>query len=500
MVIKIKIKSIFFITLFLLCLMIGAASAANNDTVVSSDVVDDTYAVLAQEDTEAVSNSDDEAVLKEDNGETSFEVLNEGNDSEIDVGNDSYDGSSDSELSDGIVINETLNFEGRTINGNSQTIIFNIVSGGNVTITNLNIINGNSYQANGVAEDTVNMGNLTDLMNSNQLIDYFFKFIDSYGDKLMDGLSEIKNKISNLTSQLGNTQSIAKKLAEQLDVMDQLIDNLHNLVDNNNSELIGDLVDAKQKIGDISAYLNNTQTIAMKLIEQLNAANQKADNMAVDFFKSANIADLFNMTAKSNTVNGNSQELIFNITSPEAVIIENLNLINGNAHQSSNQTDVDNLAGELSDVQANATRLAEGLADANKSMGDLTRQIAEALTYSAKSDDKNNAAPAASSKSTATKMKTTVKASNKVFKAKAKSKKIKIKIKAVDQNGKKTYLKSGKVTLKVKGKTYTAKISKKGVAKFTIKLTKKGKYTAKIKFAGDKTYKESSKKIKIKIK
>ena len=67
-------------------------------------------------------------------------------------------------------------------------------------------------------------------------------------------------------------------------------------------------------------------------------------------------------------------------------------------------------------------------------------------------------------------------------------------------NGK-TYLKAGKkLTLKVKGKTYTAKINKKGVATFKIKITKKGKYTAKIKFAGDKTYKASSKSIKIKIK
>ena len=67
-------------------------------------------------------------------------------------------------------------------------------------------------------------------------------------------------------------------------------------------------------------------------------------------------------------------------------------------------------------------------------------------------------------------------------------------------NGK-TYLKSGKkLTLKVKGKTYTAKINSKGKATFTLKLTKKGKFTAKIKFAGDKTYKASSKSVKITVK
>ena len=35
---------------------------------------------------------------------------------------------------------------------------------------------------------------------------------------------------------------------------------------------------------------------------------------------------------------------------------------------------------------------------------------------------------------------------------------------------------------------------------FTLKLTKKGKYTAKISFKGDKTYKASKKSIKITIK
>lgn len=64
----------------------------------------------------------------------------------------------------------------------------------------------------------------------------------------------------------------------------------------------------------------------------------------------------------------------------------------------------------------------------------------------------------------------------------------------------KTYLYKGKkITLTVNGKTYTAKTDAKGVAKFSLKITKKGKYTAKIEFTGDNTYKASNKSVKITI-
>jgi len=108
----------------------------------------------------------------------------------------------------------------------------------------------------------------------------------------------------------------------------------------------------------------------------------------------------------------------------------------------------------------------------------------------------------ASSKLTIYKKKTTISASDKTFQKSVKVKIVKVTLKTVKNpyDGK-TYLKSGKkITLKVDGKTYKAKINKKGVAKFKVKLTKKGKYTAKIKFAGDKTYENSSKSIKITVK
>ena len=88
-------------------------------------------------------------------------------------------------------------------------------------------------------------------------------------------------------------------------------------------------------------------------------------------------------------------------------------------------------------------------------------------------------------------------AKKKTFKAKAKTKKYAITLK--DNNGK--AIKSAKVTLKVNGKTFTAKTNANGKATFKIKkLTKKGKYTAKVKFAGNGYYKASSASKKITVK
>jgi len=97
----------------------------------------------------------------------------------------------------------------------------------------------------------------------------------------------------------------------------------------------------------------------------------------------------------------------------------------------------------------------------------------------------------------------TISAAAKSYKATAKTKKYTVTLKTIKGSSAdgKTYLKSGKkVTMKLNGKTYTAKINAKGQATFSIKLTKKGKYTAKVSFAGDNTYKSASKSVKITIK
>ena len=109
---------------------------------------------------------------------------------------------------------------------------------------------------------------------------------------------------------------------------------------------------------------------------------------------------------------------------------------------------------------------------------------------------KEKASPAPAVKPAAKKVATKIVSSKKTFKVKTKVKKYTIVLKA----GKKA-VKKVRVTLKVKGKTYKATTNTKGKATFKIKnLKKKGKYTAVIKFAGNKNYKASSKKIKLAVK
>ena len=88
--------------------------------------------------------------------------------------------------------------------------------------------------------------------------------------------------------------------------------------------------------------------------------------------------------------------------------------------------------------------------------------------------------------------------------ANAKSYGVKVKTKQyiiVLKNNKGKGIKNAKVTLKIKGKTFTATTNAYGKATFKItNLNKKGQYTATIRFAGDGYYKASSASKKITIK
>ena len=90
------------------------------------------------------------------------------------------------------------------------------------------------------------------------------------------------------------------------------------------------------------------------------------------------------------------------------------------------------------------------------------------------------------------------------YKVSAKTKSYTVTLKTIEGSSidGKTYFAAGKkVTLKVNGKTYAAKTNAKGQATFKItNLTKKGTYTAVVKYAGSNTYNAVSKKVKLTIK
>ena len=121
-------------------------------------------------------------------------------------------------------------------------------------------------------------------------------------------------------------------------------------------------------------------------------------------------------------------------------------------------------------------------------------------TYTVKASFKQTDVYKASTKTTkftVKKVTPKITAKSKTFKYYQKTKSYSVTLK--DNKGK--AMKGKKVTLKVNGKTYSAKTNAKGVATFKItKLNKVGKNNAVITYAGDKTYNKVSKKVKITVK
>ncbi len=105
-------------------------------------------------------------------------------------------------------------------------------------------------------------------------------------------------------------------------------------------------------------------------------------------------------------------------------------------------------------------------------------------------------------KSTKT-IKVTVKKATPKFTAKKKTfkKSVKVKKYTITLKYGKTAIKKVKVYIKIKGKTYKATTNKKGKATFKIKkLTKKGKFNAKITYKGNRYYNKATKNVKITVK
>ena len=116
------------------------------------------------------------------------------------------------------------------------------------------------------------------------------------------------------------------------------------------------------------------------------------------------------------------------------------------------------------------------------------------ITYSG---DINHKMSTATAKIVVTKATPKLTAKKVTFKAKTKTKKYTITLK----DNKNKALKKVKLTMKIKNRTYKATTNSKGKATFKItKLSKKGKYTAKVAFAGNTCYNKLSKSVKITVK
>ena len=99
-------------------------------------------------------------------------------------------------------------------------------------------------------------------------------------------------------------------------------------------------------------------------------------------------------------------------------------------------------------------------------------------------------------------IKMTVKKANPVLSASKKKFKVKStkKYRVTLKNNRDSPLKKVKITLKVNGKTYTAKTDNNGQALFNLKkLTKKGTYKAVVTYKGNNCYNKVTKTVKITI-
>jgi len=286
---------------------------------------------------------------------------------------------------------------------------------------------------------------------------------------------------------------IITELKEQLEEANAKVDNL-----------TGELANASDKIADLTAGLNETQANATKLSEDLADAqanvtklsedladaNAKVDNLTAELEKAKLLPTQFNVT------NGfKLQVYAVDYKAGERGEMFNVLLTDSNGNPLANQTVFFAINGWVH----NKTTDANGVAHLQINLQDANYYTCAPCylgntTYNA---------TFASAMLEVVKKPITISAAAKSYKATAKTKKYTVTLKTIKGSSidGKTYLSAGKkVTLKVNGKTYTAKINAKGQATFNLKITKKGKYDATIKFTGDKTYKAATKKVKITIK
>ncbi|WP_406533570.1 PKD domain-containing protein [Methanobrevibacter sp.] len=329
--------------------------------------------------------------------------------------------------------------------------------------------------------------------------------------KLNSDLADANSKVENLTAELGEAQANVTKLTNDLADANAKVDDLTSELNQANiTKLTNDLAEATQKVSNLTTQLEEAQANATKLNSDLVDANSKVVNLTEELGEAqANATKLQgelevandkagNLTAQLGEAQKQIQTLSAELIST-TVAANNLNikaLTSGNV-QVTLKANGTALANKTVNVIINGVTY-NGTTDDN-GVAKIAVKFASAGTYYATvtfAGDDTYKSSISTSKVVVSKKATKITAPKKTFKAKTKTKKVKITLKSGS-----TILKSKKITLKVNGKTYTAKTNSKGVATIKVtKLTKKGTFKYTVKFAGDKAYKAISKKGKIIIK
>ena len=396
---------------------------------------------------------------------------------------------------------------------------------GNVTI----IVNGDKNTTklvNNVATYTIDKLTagtyyVTVLYEGNDLFDFAYK-TDSFDvvKSTADLINELNNtvntqentinnqieQISNLNDTVNNQTGIIDSQKEQIsnlndtvnaqeNIINSQVEQINNLTDTVNTQA-GTIDSQKEQISVLNDTVNNQSCTMDSQINEINALNDtvKAQNSTIESQK-----DLINnlnetIIEQNKTINNVSNPvatsiLVKNIaTTATTVKYFTISLIDASNNLLANKTIKFTVNGKTNTVTTNGSGIATVKVSYNTAgTRYYTFSFLGELGYSAS---------IASAKVVVNKKATKLTAPKKTFKVKTKTKKVQLKL----TTGKKA-LKSKKITLKVKGKTYTAKTNKKGIATFKItKLTKKGTFKYTVKFAGDKAYKATNKNGKITIK
>ena len=239
-----------------------------------------------------------------------------------------------------------------------------------------------------------------------------------------------------------------------------------------------------------TAYSANVENgLAVLVIPKLNAGNY-AVNLTYSGNQYVAISQaLFNVSKQNAVIVAANKAYIINYGGKYSIVLKD---IEGNVL--SGKTVTFTLGGKFI---KSATTNVNGVASITLAANVLKSLKAGKKNLLIKFDDSNYNKVSKTVKITINKEKTKIVAKNQKFKRTVKVKKYVVALK----NSKAKPLKKVWTTLKVNGKTYKAKTNSKGKATFKItKLTKKGKFGAIVKFAGNNYYKATSKKVKITVK